>query len=332
MTILINTLLIIVALLLVGIALILFPIVRIRRMPSVWRHPPQDHLPELTHNLYHHVDVLSREIGSRSLREPHKLCQAQNYIETFLQKIHFPYVLQSYRVNGKTFSNVIATAPGNNNPPETIVIGAHYDTILNTPGADDNASGVAVLLEMCRALQNNAPDRTVKLVFFTLEEPPVFDTEQMGSWVFATDARARGENIALMISLDMLGYYNDNEKRQQYPLPLMDLFYSDTPNFIVVAGDTPCRHLVASAADHIRRTCDFRVEDLTVPRFFPGIKLSDNLSFWKMGYKAMMITDTGFYRNPNYHTQQDTIETLNFDKLASLCEGLIAMARALGRR
>jgi Zn-dependent M28 family amino/carboxypeptidase len=154
----------------------------------------------------------------------------------------------------------------------------------------------------------------------------------MGSWVFASDARARGENITLMISLDMLGYYNDNEKRQQYPLPLMDLFYSNTPNFVVVAGDTPCRHLVASTADHIRQACDFRVEDLTVPRFFPGIKLSDNLSFWKMGYKAMMITDTGFYRNPNYHTEQDTIETLNFDKLTSLCEGLVAMTKALSHR
>ena len=126
-----------------------------------------------------------------------------------------------------------------NNPPETIIIGAHYDTILDTPGADDNASGVAVLLEMCRALHNDSPGKTIKLVFFTLEEPPVFDTEKMGSWIFARDARARGENIILMISLDMLGYYNDNEKRQQYPLPLMNLFFPTTPNFIVVAGDTP---------------------------------------------------------------------------------------------
>lgn len=332
MTILINTILIAVGLMLAIGVIILFPIVKIFRAPSVWRNPPQDHLPDLTHNLYHHVAILSKEIGSRSLREYDKITQAQNYIETFLQGIGFPYVLQSYAANGKIFSNVIAVLPGGDDRPETIVIGAHYDTVWNTPGADDNASGVAVLLEMCRALQNYSANKTIKLVFFALEEPPIFDTKKMGSWIFASDARARGEDIILMISLDMLGYYNDNDKRQQYPLPLMNLFYSTTPNFIVVAGDRPCRRLVTLTADKIRQACNFGVEDLTVPRFFPGFKLSDNLSFWKMGYKAMLITDTGFYRNPNYHTDRDTIETLNFDKMTSLCEGLVAMIRDLSRR
>jgi hypothetical protein len=331
MTILIHTFIIVIGLMLAIAIIILLPIMKVCRTPSVWRNPPRDHLPELTHNLYHHVAVLSKEIGSRSLREYDKINQALNYIEMFLQGICFPYVLQSYRVDGKTFSNVVATLPGNDDPPEAIVIGAHYDTVWNTPGADDNASGVAVLLEMCRALQNYSPGKTIKLVFFTLEEPPIFDTESMGSWIFASDAKARGENIVLMISLDMLGYYNDNEKRQQYPLPLMNLFYSTTPNFIVVAGDTRCRHMVASTADKIRRACHFKVEDLTAPRFFPGIKLSDNLSFWKMGYKALIITDTGFYRNPNYHTDSDTIDTLNFDKMTSLCEGLVAMTKDLSR-
>jgi len=332
MTILINTLIIVIGLILAIAIIILFPIIKIFHTSSVCRKPPEDHLPELTHNLYRHVAVLSKEIGSRSLKEYENISKAQNYIETFLQGICFPYELQSYVVNGKTYSNVIAALPGSDNPPQTIVIGAHYDTILDIPGADDNASAVAVLLEMCRALQNYSPGKTIKLVFFTLEEPPIFDTEKMGSWIFAKDAKKRGEEICFMISLDMLGYYSDKEKGQQFPLPLTNMFYPTTPNFILVVGDTSSRHMVTLTADKIRQACTLNVESLTVPRFFPGIKLSDNLSFWKMGYKALMITDTAFFRNPNYHTTKDVIDTLNFDKMTSLCEGLVAMTKDLSRQ
>ena len=314
----------------IAIFIIVFPMIKIAHTPSEIKDVPHPDSLSLTHHLYRHVEVLSSEIGSRSLNEVDKIDRARNYIETCLLEGGLPYVRQDYQYyNKKTYSNIIVTRPGRAEPAETIVIGAHYDTISTTPGADDNASAVAVLLEMCLALKDYLPDKTLKLVFFTLEEPPVFDTKKMGSYVFAEDAKKRGENIYAMISLEMLGYYSNRKKGQQFPLPFMNMFYPTTPDFILIVGDSASRHFVELTGDNLRQASDVQVETLTVPRYFPGITLSDNSSFWKMGYNAIMITDTGFYRNPNYHSPKDTIGTLDFHKMTSLCLGLVETIKVL---
>ena len=307
------------------------PLIKIRNTRSTSGKLPEPHNPEITHNLHRHVEILCNEIGSRSVYEYEKIVKTKQYLEFCLRKLGIPYVLQEFVFKDKTFSNIIVTMHGSSSFPETIVIGAHYDTVFDTPGADDNASAVSVLLEMCRVLKGYSPGKTIKLVFFTLEEPPAFNTEYMGSYVFAKDAKKRNEKIHLMIALEMLGYYSEDKKRQEYPLPLMKFFYPTTPNFVLVVGNLLSKHMVKSTGDKLNKACDFRVETLTVPHFFPGVRLSDNASFWKMGFKAIMITDTAFYRNPNYHTPQDTIDTLDFDKMTCLCAGLVEAAKELSQ-
>ena len=308
------------------------PLIKIRRMSSVTDRAPEPHKPQLTHNLYRHVRALAHQIGSRSLSEYDKLKEAQTYIETVLRESGIPYSIQDCPAHEKTCANIVVTFPGSRPLPQKILIGAHYDTIPGTPGADDNASSVSVLLEMCRALKNSTPDKTLQLVFFTLEEPPSFDTERMGSRVCAGEARKNNEDILLMICLEMIGYYSPRKNGQEFPLPLMNLFYSAVPDFVLVAGDLASRKMVAFAGDCIRRTSGLRVETLTVPQCFPGIKLSDHSSFWRRGYRAIMITDTAFYRNPNYHTPMDTIDTLDFKAMTALCETLIKMVHELDGR
>jgi hypothetical protein len=307
------------------------PLIKIRNTPSTSGNLPQPHNPEMTHNLHRHVESLCNEIGSRSAYEYEKIVKAKQYLEFCLLKLGIPYVLQEFLMKDKIFSNIIVTMHGRNKSPETIVIGAHYDTIFKSPGADDNASAVSVLLEMCRVLKDYVPGKTIKLVFFTLEEPPAFNTQFMGSYVFAKDAKKRGEKIHLMIALEMLGYYSEDKKKQEYPLPLMSLFYPTTPNFVLVVGNLASRHMVKLAGDTLKNACIPPVETLIVPGFFPNVRLSDNSSFWKMGFKAVMITDTAMYRNPNYHSAKDTIDTLDFDKMTSLCKGLVALTKDLSR-
>jgi hypothetical protein len=141
----------------------------------------------------------------------------------------------------------------------------------------------------------------------------------------------RGEKIHLMIALEMLGYFSEDKKKQEFPFLLMRLFYPTTPNFILVVGNLASKHLVKLTGNELNKACDFRVETLTVPSFFPGVGLSDNSSFWKNGYRAIMITDTDFFRNPNYHTSKDVIDSLDFNKMTALCEGLITTVKALGQ-
>jgi Zn-dependent M28 family amino/carboxypeptidase len=305
------------------------PLIKIRNTKSTSGKLPEPHNPEITHNLHRHVEVLCNEIGSRSVYEYEKIVQAKQYLEFCLLKLEVPYVLQEFMRKDKAFANIIVTLNGTNKSPETIVIGAHYDTVFNTPGADDNASAISVLLEMCRILKGYSPGKTIKLVFFTLEEPPAFNTQYMGSYIFARDAKKRGEKIHLMIALEMLGYFSEDKNKQEFPFLLMRLFYPTTPNFILVVGNLASKHLVKLTGDKLNKVCDLQVETLTVPSFFPGVGLSDNGSFWKMGFNAIMITDTAIYRNPNYHTTHDSIDTLDFNKMTSLCEGLVEAIKEL---
>lgn len=310
-------------------AFLLYSVLKIKGSPSIVFHPAPG-TKNMT--LYRHVEELTVKIGSRSVFEYDKLTAAKEYILSSLQGMGYTPTVQDFSYQERVFSNVIVALPGKTHPEDVVVIGAHYDTVAGSPGADDNASAVAALLEMCRLLKDYSPQRTLKLVFFTLEEPPVFRSESMGSFVYAREARNRQEQISAMICLEMLGYYSDKEGGQSFPVPLMALMFPSTPNFIAVVGNLSSRSLVNSVSASLRKGSRVPVETLTTVSFVPGVDFSDHRSFWKMGYPAVMITDTAFYRNPNYHKETDRIDTLDFSRLASLLDGLVQMAKDLSQR
>ncbi len=307
-------------------AFFLYSLVRIRETASV-RFSPTTEVQEMP--LYKHVARLSVAIGSRSIFEYDKLMAAKEYILACLKAMGYRPALQDYSYQGRIFSNITASLPGKTHPEEVVVIGAHFDTVIGSPGADDNASGVATLLEMCRLLKNAAPERTLEMVFFTLEEPPLFRSEYMGSLVYARAAKKEKKKIIAMLSLEMLGYYSDQHGKQSFPAPLMNLLYPSTPNFIAVVGDLSSRSLAQRVTSSLRQKQGIMVESLSTFSFLPGIDFSDHRSFWKMGYPAVMITDTAFYRNPNYHTEEDKPETLDFPRMSRLLEALVATAQDL---
>lgn len=309
-------------------AFLLYSVLKIRETPSVVR-PMTSEIKKTT--LYTHVEGLSADIGSRSVYEYERLEAAKHYIFKSLTAMGHKPEWQTYTYEGKPFSNIIVTIPGTDRPGEVVLIGAHYDTYAGTPGADDNASAVAMLLELCRFLKEDRLGRTIKLVFFTLEEPPVFRSEFMGSAVYAERAHKNGENIVAMICLESIGYYHDQKRGQGFPLPLMSLFYATTPDFVAVVGNLSSRWLVRHVAATLQKTPGVAVETLSTFSFFPGVDFSDHRAFWKEGYPAVMITDTAFFRNPNYHTEQDKIETLDFRRMEALLQGLLQTVRSLAR-
>lgn len=282
-----------------------------------------------TRKLHRHVKELTVEIGSRSIRQYDKIEETKEYIVSCLEAFGYTPSFQTFTYNKKRYSNVIASRKGAKHPDETVIIGAHYDTVYGTPGADDNASAVAILLEIARTLKDFSPDRTLKLIFFVVEEPPIFKSEQMGSYVYAKEAKLRNENIKSMICLEMLGYYTNEKDGQTYPFPIMSRFYPSTPNFIAVVGNLHSTSLVEKVKNSLKVSSPIPVETLSALSFVPGVDFSDHRSFWKMGYPAVMVTDTAFYRNPNYHTDADTIDTLDFDKMSDLLKGLIQATKDL---
>lgn len=295
-------------------------------MPSVVI-PPTPRTKKMP--LYQHVEYLAVKIGSRSVFEYDKLTAAKEYILLCLNGMGYAPMLQNFSYQDKSFSNIVVSIRGKTYPEKIVLIGAHYDTVTGTPGADDNASAVAILLEMCRLLKNYTPEVTLKMVFFALEEPPTFRTESMGSAVYAREAKKKQENITAMISLEMLGYYSNQKNGQSFPIPLMCLMYPSTPNFIAVVGNLSSRSLVKKVAASLRKTGGVPVETLATVGFVPGVDFSDHHSFWKMGWPAVMITDTAFYRNPNYHTEKDTIDTLDFNRMHYLLQDLVQMVKDL---
>jgi len=282
-----------------------------------------------TRKLHRHVKYLTVDIGSRSAYEYDKIEETKEYIVDCLKAFGYVPSLQTFTYSRKKYSNIIASRKGAKVPDESVIIGAHYDTAQGTPGADDNASAVAVLLEIARALKDFSPDRTLKLIFFVVEEPPIFKSEQMGSYIYAREAKARNENITSMICLEMLGYYTNEKDGQTYPFPIMSRVYPSTPNFIAIVGNLNSTILVGKVRNSLGVGSRIPVETLSALSFVPGVDFSDHQSFWKMGYPAIMITDTAFYRNPNYHSDTDTIDTLDFDKMSDLLKGLIQAAKDL---
>ena len=272
-------------------------------------------------HLREHVGYLAGELGERNSFRYSRLERAHQYIQKTFTEMGYTVDHDTYHVRKRVYRNVIVEKKGSDPGAEILVIGAHYDTAPDTPGADDNASGVASLLEVARLARASSPTLTLRFVAFTLEEPPFFRTPNMGSWIHARKSRQRKDKIVGMASLEMVGYYDDRPGSQGVPLPLMHWFYPDQGNFVAVAGNFRSRHLVRGFAHSLDRHSEIPVEYIALP-FIPVTGLSDNWSFWQEGYPAIMVTDTAFFRNAHYHKASDLPRTLNYPKMASLVSAL----------
>jgi len=278
-------------------------------------------LDECTVRLRRHVQALAGEIGERNVWRPAALAAAAAYIRGEFEALGYAVMAQTYRVNDIDCDNIEVVISGAVRPEQIILVGAHYDTVEGSPGADDNASGVAGVLELARRLRGARPARTVKLVAFVNEEPPFFFFGEMGSKVYAEAARRRGDDIRVMLSLEMLGCYLDAPGSQAYPL-LLRWFYPQQGNFIAFVSNLRSRARLREVVAAFRAHSDFPSERLVSPSFVPGVSWSDQLSFWRQGYAALMVTDTAFYRYPHYHSPLDTPEKLCYPEMARVVEGL----------
>ena len=275
---------------------------------------------QLTQILKSHVYKLAHEIGDRSIFRYEKLDEAARYITQTFNSFGYNVEFQEYNVSNTTAKNIIATKIGVKTPEEIIIVGAHYDTCFN-PGADDNASAVAGLLELARFISDKRTNRSIKFIAFVNEEPPFFKTEDMGSRVYARAAKKRKDDIKAVLILKSIGYYSDSLYSQRYP-PFFGLFYPNRGNFIAIVGNLRSRWLVKKVVSNFKKETQFPIESIATFGFIPGVDFSDHWSFWKEGYPAVMITDTAFYRNPNYHSSSDTYETLNYENMAEVVKGL----------
>ena len=277
-----------------------------------------------------HVEALAGgQFAPRDFDHPENLDRAAAWITEALRRTGATVREQAYQVDGRTYRNVLADFG-----PETpglLVVGAHYDTAGDQPGADDNASGVAGLLELARLLAARPPPSHVELVAWTLEEPPNFRSARMGSAVHATSLAAAGASVRLAISVEMIGVFSDAKHSQDYPAGL-GLFYPDTGNFVAVAGKWGQGAAVAEVARALRVGSRLPVETLSAPSFITGIDFSDHRNFWTHGFEAVMVTDTSFYRNDRYHTAADLPETLDYRRMAEVVKGLHCAVQAIRPR
>jgi len=300
---------------------------RSHRGPLAALGPERDKLAD---RLRADVLALVSERGDRSQRSAGTLERASGMIESSLHDDGYAVTRLPYASDGATVANLEAALPGGGKAREVVVIGAHYDTAAGGPGADDNASGVASMLAIARALSESKyrPARTLRFVAFVNEEPPYFWNEGMGSLVYAKACKARGDAIVAMLSLETLGYYRDEPGSQKYP-PIVSAFYPDRGDFVAFVGNLGSRGVVHDAIRTFRDAEAFPSEGAVLPSFVTGVGWSDQWSFWKVGYPGVMVTDTAPFRNPHYHQQSDRPETLDYGRLARVTEGLVAVVKKL---
>ena len=279
-------------------------------------------------NLKRHVTELAGRIGERNVWRPGSMAVAAGYIRAAFEAAGYEVNTQSFTSRGETVSNLEVVLPGHGAADEIIVVGAHYDSVADSPGADDNASGVAALLELARLLAGTTLPRTVRFVAFANEEAPFFYGDEMGSNLYAARAQAQDVRIEAMLSLETIGYYTDQPGSQRYPFPF-SLFYPDTGNFIGFVGNFSSRSLVREAIGVFRATTAFPSEGVAAPSGMEGIHWSDHWSFWEAGYPAIMVTDTALFRYPHYHAATDTPAQLDYTGFARVTGGLAEVVRVL---
>lgn len=277
------------------------------------------------------VERLAGDIGNRSIYRPKGLADAAAYVKGRFEALEYVVEEHSFVQRGTTVPNMQVVIPGHGpRADEIIVVGAHIDTEQITPGADDNATGVAAVLALADELKTSKLDRTVRLVVWVNEELPTGGTPDMGSWVYAKKCREQNEKIVVGISLESIGYYDEREGTQKYPKPL-DALYPTRGDFVAFVGDTASRSIVAESIRGFRSAVLFPSEGAALPTSFRDIARSDHWAFWMEGYAGLMVTDTANFRNPHYHRASDTPDTVNYEKLARVVTGLRGMIEQLAR-
>lgn len=285
----------------------------------------------LSARLERHVRILAEEIGERNLANYDALETSSRFIHQAFREIGCAVTVQEFVVNGRTVKNLATEYRGRSRPDEIVIIGAHYDSVIGSPGANDNASGIAAVLEIARLVLGTKLARTVRFVAFVNEEPPFFQTRHMGSRAYARRARERGENIVGMVSLETIGYYSNADGSQRYPFPF-SLFYPSTGDFIAFVGNLSSRSLVCRAIGSFRECAEFPSEGVAAPGWITGIGWSDHWAFWQEGYPAIMVTDTAPFRYPYYHTAHDTADKIDYERLARVTAGLARVVVDLAER
>ena len=281
-------------------------------------------------DLKRHVYMLAMDIGERNIFRPNALLEAEQYISHFWQQQGYSVERYSYVVHDIECTNLEISCPGSSQSNEIIVIGAHYDSVTGSPGANDNGSGIAALLEISRLFADIIPAITVRFVAFVNEEQPFFRWGKMGSQVYAKLARKRGDNIRFMVSLETIGYYTNARESQQYP-PLFGFFYPGRGNFISFVSNLRSRAVMRRAVGAFRANSTFPIQHVATFTWIPGVAWSDHLSFWLQGYRAFMVTDTAFYRYRYYHSAEDPAEKLCYEPFADCCNGLFHCIASLAQ-
>jgi Zn-dependent M28 family amino/carboxypeptidase len=286
---------------------------------------------ELRYRLSAEVNYLSVTIGDRSFLRPQSLQAASDYLSRCLREQGYTVIELPYSARGKTVHNLEASLAGTDSNLGQVIVGAHYDSVAGTVGANDNGTGVAAVLEIARLMRQKKLQRTVRFVLFVNEEPPYFQTEQMGSRVYAHQLRQNGVPVSAMLSLETIGFYSDESDSQKYP-PILSLFYPSKGNFIAFVGNTESRRLVRESIRGFRESTRFPSEGIAAPGNWLGIAWSDQWSFWQEGYPGVMVTDTALFRYPFYHTPVDTVDKVNFDRTARVVEGIGNLVEGLANK
>jgi Zn-dependent M28 family amino/carboxypeptidase len=294
-----------------------------------------DELKVLATTLRNDVYALADQIGERNMFKREKLAESEEWIHKRLHQSGLIPEKQIYRLQGGQFHgqeavNLITELTGTKHPDKILVIGAHFDSVYGSPGANDNASAVAVLLALVEYFKEKPQPLTVRFLFFTNEEPPFFHTHRMGSYAYASECRQKNEIITAMIALDGLGYFSDKPGSQHYPVPGLGFKFSDKADFIGFVTRFKDKTLLnrVTSAFTVRELIP--IESATLPGFIPGVYWSDHWSFWKHGYPAILVTDTLIFRDPEYHTSGDTPERLDFKNMALITEGMKDVITELG--
>lgn len=271
------------------------------------------------------VQKLAGEIGERNMWHYAKLNAAAEFIEGAFQQAGLQPRRDGYEIDGRECHNIETEIHGTR--PEIVLVGAHYDSVIGAPGANDNGTGVGAVLALARRFAGNwrlteTPYKTLRFAAFVNEEPPFFQTPQMGSYVYASRCKKRGDKISAMISLETIGYFSDAPRSQTYPSIGLGAFYPTVGNFIGFVGNVGSRDLLRRAISIFRETKKLPAEGAALPPFVPGVAWSDQWAFWQHGYPGIMITDTAPFRYPHYHSATDTPDKLDYDRFALVVSGM----------
>lgn len=274
----------------------------------------------LREELHASVQKLAGEIGERNMWHYPQLNAAADFIENSFSRASLRTRRDSYDMHGQACHNIEAEIAGAR--PEILLIGAHYDSVFGSPGANDNGTGVAATLALARRFASRKPEHTLRFVAFVNEEPPYFLSDEMGSFIYAGSCKARGDKISAMISLETIGYFSDAPRSQTYPSPGLGIFYPKVGNFIGFVSNVQSRALLRRVVALFRKHAKIPSEGAALPAFIPGVSWSDQWSFWRHGYPGIMVTDTAPFRYPHYHSSSDTPDKLDYDRFTLVVSGM----------